>query len=81
MKKFLPFLLVLASLTPSLVLAEVTRKVTGKFPFVTIIYYDNGTQVAAEKITDKDKKILIKREGAIPDGIVKEYYDTGELLA
>lgn len=65
--------------------AEVVRKVSeGKYQkdsvaLVTKIetFYDNNKQIAQiEKSTNGD---VIKREGKIPDGIVKQYSDTGHL--
>jgi hypothetical protein len=77
---------------PGLALAGITKKVVERHPDIssgetvlpgapkTVIYADkNGKEVAKELYDDQGS--ILETIGAIPDGIVNEYYDTGSLLA
>ncbi len=59
--------------------AEIVRKVIeDKKQAIKIkTFYDNNKKIA-QLVTDSNDKV-IKKEGKIPDGIVKQYYNTGQL--
>jgi antitoxin component YwqK of YwqJK toxin-antitoxin module len=62
------------------VYAEVTRKSTLN-PDGTVEYiFYSGEKEVAKQISDEDENI-VKTVGRIPDGTVKEYYETGKLKA
>ena len=85
-------MLLLMVLLPAIVFAEITRKVVDKYPDVgkgeitlpgqpkTIIYLNSKGKEVAKEICDESGKI-IETTGKIPDGIIKEYYESGKLLA
>lgn len=78
MKKIVIIFLMMVLLS-SVIFAEVTRKVVAEYPDGStkeIIYYDDGKEIAKEIF---DKKGNIKKVGKIPNGIVKEYYESWEL--
>jgi antitoxin component YwqK of YwqJK toxin-antitoxin module len=59
--------------------AEVVRKVTVDASGVTAAYYNNGVECARE-IFDSESNLL-KRQGEIPDGVVKQYSASNVLVA
>ena len=77
MKKAL-CLLVIFLLSTAIVSAEVVRKAT-RNPDGTMSYlfYSDGKEVARQIIDGAGN--IIKTEGKIPDGVVKEYYKSGKL--
>jgi hypothetical protein len=79
MKRIIPFALFLSTavFTHAPAFADAVRRVSGDFPAKTLTYEADGKVVAREVY--ENEFTLIGREGAIPDGIVKEYYDTGKI--
>jgi antitoxin component YwqK of YwqJK toxin-antitoxin module len=87
-------LLVLCALMliPAFVSAEITRTVVEKYAEVTngektlpgtpktVIYSDSTGKEVAKELYD-ERGVVIQTIGAIPDGIVNERYEGGELLA
>jgi antitoxin component YwqK of YwqJK toxin-antitoxin module len=60
--------------------AEVVRKITvNDGTGVTAVYYNGNTEVPRE-VFDKDSN-LVKSQGSIPDGVVKQYYTSGVVMA
>jgi len=77
MKKVL-CLLVIFLLSAAIVSAEVVRKATRNPDGTTsYVFYSDGKEIATQ-IMDGTGNI-IKTEGKIPDGVVKEYYKSGKL--
>ncbi len=59
---------------------EVIRKKTDNDDgTTTLVFYTDGKEVA-KAIVDKNYDV-IKLEGKIPDGMVNQYYDNGNILA
>ena len=91
MKRIMMSLLMVVVI-PAMVFAGVTRKVVDKYPDVskgeltlpgqpeTVIYLNSKGKEIAKELYNEDGSIM-KATGKIPDGIVKEYYEGGELLA
>ncbi len=90
MKKVLLFLLLV--LIPAIVFAEITKKVVERYPDIntgdvtllgqpkTVLYLNsNGNEVAKELYDEKGN--VLETTGKIPDGTVKEYFESGKLLA
>ena len=72
------YLLVIFLLSTALLSAEVVRKqVRNPDGTMSYVFYSEGKEVA-KQIVGGDGNI-IKSEGKIPDGIVKEYYKSGKL--
>ena len=68
------------NIVPTTLFAEVTRKdVRNSYGTTEIVFSAEGKEVA-RKILDKDGS-SIKTIGKIPDGTVKQYYDSGALFA
>lgn len=78
-------------LIPSVVLSETTRKVVEKYPPLnpestltpnpkTTVYLDSKGNEIAKELCDETGK-AIETFGKIPDGMVKEYFESGALLA
>ena len=73
-------------LTPTIVFSEITRKVVEKYPDVsnerktlpgtpkTVLYLDSKGKELAKELYD-ERGIVTQTTGAIPDGIVNEYYE------
>jgi len=92
MRRIIICLLILIVSIPAIVFAEVTRKVVDKYPSLssggtelpgnpkTIVYLDSKGKEVAREMCDETGKV-IKTIGKIPDGIVKEYFESGSLLA
>ncbi|OGF47856.1 MAG: hypothetical protein A2452_12160 [Candidatus Firestonebacteria bacterium RIFOXYC2_FULL_39_67] len=78
MKKIIIASLLLC-ITSSAVFPEVVKKTTKKNEkgFTREVTYYNGDQEIAKEIIDESWKSTVT--GKIPDGIVKEYYESGEL--
>ena len=78
MKRIVTCLLVSILLSAAVVFAEVTRKATPN-PDRTIefVFYSKGKEVARQ-LVDKDG-IILKTTGKVPDGVVKEYYESKKL--
>jgi antitoxin component YwqK of YwqJK toxin-antitoxin module len=71
-------LLVIFLLSTAIVSAEVVRKATRNPDGTTsYVFYSDGKEIATQ-IMDGTGNI-IKTEGKIPDGVVKEYYKSGKL--
>ncbi|MEK6647201.1 MAG: toxin-antitoxin system YwqK family antitoxin, partial [Candidatus Firestonebacteria bacterium] len=77
MKKVILTILFL-SLISGIAFSEVTRKITQKGYTKEAIYYSGNKEIAKEIF---DEKGNIKRVGKIPNGIVKQYYESGKLEA
>lgn len=60
---------------------EVVRKTqwVDKKGHYEIFFLKDGLEIARQKIVGKSE--VIEQEGKIPDGIIREYYDSGELMA
>jgi len=72
--------LLLILLSTAIVYAEVTREtITNPDETIEYVFYSEGKEVA-KKILDKDGNVK-KAIGKIPDGIVREYYESGKLKA
>ncbi len=57
----------------------IRKKIDNADGTITLVFYNNDVEVARTVVdTNYD---VIEREGDIPDGIVKQYYDNGSLLA
>jgi len=92
MKRVIIFWLILSVLIPAVVFAGVTRKVierssplsSGESTLLgnprTIVYTDSQGKEIARETCDETGKV-IKTNGKIPDGIVKEYFESGAPLA
>jgi len=67
-------------LLPTLVLAEITCKIV-KNPDATVtkIFYSKSKEIAKETRDKGD--CVIEIIGKIPDGVCKEYYESGKLMA
>lgn len=59
--------------------AEVVRKVNVHSAGITITYYDSDTEVAKEEFDNNGN--TVSRQGMIPDGAVKQYFENGKLAA
>ena len=65
---------------PSMSTPEITRKkIDNDDGTITLVFYTENEEVA-RTVVDKHYDV-IKREGTIPDGMVRQYYDSGRLLA
>ena len=59
--------------------SEVTiKRVANSDQTITNIFYRGGIEVAQQTLGKND--VIIKTTGAIPDGIVREYYQSGALM-
>lgn len=86
------YLLTLLVLFPAIIFAEVTKKVVEKYPSLssgettipgnpkTIVYLNSKGKEVARELCDETGKVT-KTIGTIPDGVIKEYYEDGALLA
>lgn len=72
------FLMVICVL-PLVASAEVVRKVDVHDKGVTALYYDSGKEVALEEFDNSGN--TVRRQGVIPDGPVKQYFDNGQVAA
>lgn len=80
MKRIMIVFLILAVVIPAVVFAEVTTKeVKNTDGILTRYFHSNGKEIA-KQIQDKDGNV-IKTTGKIPNGVVKEYYESGKLKA
>lgn len=79
MKRKIPFILIISitALVHAPAFADAVRRVSGDFPEKTVTYEVGGKEVAREVY--ESEFTLTRMEGTIPDGIVKEYYDTGKI--
>ena len=78
MRRIIAYWLLLGALIPGITFAKVTRKIVNNTEGAKqIVFYSDGREVARE-ILDGDGKV-IKANGKIPDGIIKEYYESGKL--
>ena len=61
-------------------MGEVVRKTqwVDKKGHYEIIFLEDGLEIARQKIAGKSE--VIEQEGRIPDGVVREYYDSGGLM-
>ena len=62
--------------------SELTRKVVKKYFNSApreVIYFNNNIEIVKEMIAEDGK--VIKTIGRIPDGIIKEYYNDGKVMA
>jgi antitoxin component YwqK of YwqJK toxin-antitoxin module len=61
-------------------IGEVVRKTqwVDKKGHYEIFFLKDGLEIARQKIAGKSE--VIEQEGKIPDGIIREYYDSGELM-
>ena len=67
-------------LTYTVVFAEVTAKTVLKSDGILVkVFYSKDKEIAKEVLGKPGE--VIKTTGKIPDGIVKEYYDNGKLMA
>ena len=71
-------LLVIFLLSTAIVSAEVVRKKTSNPDGTTAyVFYSEGKEIAKQTVDAAGN--IIKTEGKIPDGVVKEYYKSGKL--
>lgn len=90
--KSIKMISLLIFLIPAISFAGVTKKVVERYPPLSsgttalpgnpriIVYTDSKGKEIARELCDETGKI-VKTTGTIPDGIVKEYYKNGALLA
>lgn len=91
MKRIIMFLLIVV-LIPATAFAEATKKIVERYPSLspggtelpgspkTVVYLNDKGEEIAREIYKKDGTV-IETIGKIPDGVVKEYFDNGALLA
>jgi len=79
-RMILSYWLLLVTLSAAFVFAEVSIKTVRNIDRTKqMIFYSNGREIAKNILNEDDK--VIRTIGKIPDGIIKEYYQSGRLKA
>lgn len=78
MRRIITYWLLLVALSPAVAYAEVSRKIVKNTDRTEQVFFYSGGREVAKKVLDEDGNV-IKTIGKIPDGIVKEYYESGKL--
>ena len=85
-------ILLLLVLIPAIVFAEITKKIVDRYPEITtgevtlpgapktVLYLNSAGKEVAKEVCDETGTV-VETTGKIPDGIVKEYFGSGKLLA
>src|SRR3989339_556527 len=69
--------LILTMVIPSIISSEVTRRIIRNGNRSKIIFYNGGTEIA-KCVFDEEGNVEII--GNIPDGIIRQYYDSGNIF-